>query len=286
MKKMRKLLCLLLILPLCGFASIPSPKEEISLPLAGALPLENRYIEKVADEVLQKILSPGMQESEQAQAAYRWVIENTFFTDPIGQDIWRYRGNAQQQPGYVENRALSPLLFGAGYCEDYASALVILLRRMGIEAQYVAGLTISVNGDFVDHAWTAAKVDGQWYHLDCQLEQNVLREGKLTYRYFLKNDSYLLADHRWGNNLCAYYGNPQNEAQEEILSRWTPPPCTAVLKAPAAETVRLPEMPDRVGIERKLLEERSAYIRRYGPLPLLTLDLAPPPVYLNDPDWP
>lgn len=286
MKKIQRLLCLLLILPLCGFAPVPQRGQEISVPLPGALPLENSYIAEAADGVLEKILSPGMQESEQVQAAYRWVIENTFFTEPLGQDIWRYRGDAQQQPGYVENRALSPLLFGAGFCEDYASALAVLLRRMGIEAQYVAGLTISVNGDFVDHAWTAAKVNGQWYHLDSQLEQNVLHGGKLTYRYFLKNDAYMLADHRWGENLCAYYGNPKNEAQEEILSLWTPPPCTAAFQTPAAETVSPPKMPDRAALERELLEERSAYIRCHGPLSPLTLELSPPPVYLNNPSWP
>ncbi|MCI8623198.1 MAG: hypothetical protein HFG26_05985 [Provencibacterium sp.] len=273
-----------LLLLLCGFT--PGMGREAPVSFPNAYPLQNRYIEETADRVLREIISPGMKESEQVQAAYRWLIENTFFMDPVGLDIWRYRGSPAERPGYVENRALSPLLFGSGSCEDFASALTVLLWRMGIEAQYVAGLTISVNGDFVDHAWTAAKVEGDWYHLDSQLEQNVLRAGKLTYRYFLKNDRYFLADHRWGENLCAYYGNPDNEAQKEILSRWTPPPCASSFPTPAAETVRLRERPDRAVLERQLAGERLAYTQSHGPLPALELDLDPPPVYLDNPNWP
>ena len=77
-----------------------------------------------------------------------------------------------------------------GSCEDYAAALTVLLQEMGLEAVYVAGLTISVEGDFVDHAWTAVQLRGEWYHLDAQLEDNILRNDFLTYRYFKE---YLLS---------------------------------------------------------------------------------------------
>lgn len=71
-------------------------------------------------------------------------------------------------------------------CEDYAAALTLLLREMGLEAAYVPGLTYSAEGNLVDHAWTLVKVDGVWYHLDSQLEDAISRRGSVGYRYFLR----------------------------------------------------------------------------------------------------
>jgi transglutaminase-like putative cysteine protease len=70
------------------------------------------------------------------------MIANTSLADPVGLELWRVRGEAAEpQPPYVENRALSALLYGVGMCEDYAAAFTMLLRAMGLEAHYVPGLT-------------------------------------------------------------------------------------------------------------------------------------------------
>ena len=39
----------------------------------------------------------------------------------------------------------SPLCYGVGSCEDFAAALTVLLNRMGYQAAYVSGLTLSVD---------------------------------------------------------------------------------------------------------------------------------------------
>lgn len=249
-------------------------------PAPQPIPLENTYIQSIADGILKRLSLSGLTQAQQIQEIYRYLIENTIFDEPVGLDIWRYRGDPQQTPGYVENRALSPLLFGIGTCEDYASALVVLCQRSGLPAQYVAGLTLSVEGEFVDHAWAAVQIDGEWYHIDPQLEQNVTRQNLLTYRYFLKNDSDMLADHRWGKNLAAYYGNPDNANQRCILENWTPPACTAVFPTPSPELLHPAPAPNRRGIAAALEQEKAAYLRQYGPLPEVELHIQPPPVYL------
>ena len=118
-------------------------------PWPGAMPLVNDYIAGEADRLLREIITPEMDRYQQVQTVYRWLVENTAFFDnqPVGLEVWQWRGDIRQVPGYVENRAISPLLFGIGSCEDYAAAAVVLLRRLGIPAEYVAGLTISVRGD-------------------------------------------------------------------------------------------------------------------------------------------
>lgn len=123
-------------------------------------------------------------------------------------------------------------------CEDYAAALTLLLRGMGLEAQYVPGLTYSAEGNLVDHAWTMVKIDGVWYHLDSQLEDNISRRGSVRYRYFLKGDATLSGSHRWGQNLIAS-GLLTPEQNAEIAESYLPPCLPAGLShAPAASLAR------------------------------------------------
>ena len=47
---------------------------------------------------------------------------------------------------YLEQRALSVLLYHVGMCEDYAAALTLLYRAAGLQAEYVPGITYSGGG--------------------------------------------------------------------------------------------------------------------------------------------
>ncbi len=248
-------------------------------PWPGAMPLVNDYIAGEADRLLREIITPEMDRYQQVQTIYRWLVENTAFFDnqPVGLEVWQWRGDIRQVPGYVENRAISPLLFGIGSCEDYAAAAVVLLRRLGIPAEYVAGLTISVRGDFVDHAWAVVQLDGQWYHIDPQLEDNVTRRGRLTYRFFLKGDQTMAADHRWGENLIAYYGREMTaERAANIREHWRVPACPNSLPPPEPELLDEPPVPDRARVVEELAAERRRWEAEHGPLPPVEMDVTPP----------
>ena len=267
--------------------SSPSPEpagdgtqpEETPEPFPGAIPLGNDYIASAADRLLREIITPQMSPYDQVLTVYRWLVANTTFVyQPLGLDVWQWRGDISQVPGYVENRAIPPILFGIGSCEDYASAAVILLRRLGFQAEYVAGLTISVQGDFVDHAWAAVELDGAWYHLDPQLEDNVMRQDLLTYRYFLKGDQTMLADHRWGENLIAYYGGAMTpQRTQNIQENWSVPECPGdYAPAPEPETITQAPAPDLALLEGQLAEERARWERLNGPLPPVESNTQPP----------
>lgn len=246
--------------------------DESPLPIA----LCNDYIAQVADDLLAELTSSDMDDVQRIAAVYRHLVANTTFAEPIGLDVWRWRGNPAQKPDYVENRAISPILFGIGSCEDYAAALAVLLRRMGYPAMYVAGLTTSVEGDFVDHAWTMVELNGQWYHLDAQLEANVMADNRLTYRYFLRDDQTMFADHRWGQNLIRYYGGQSTEKGAMILQDWMTPDCAGSAPTPAAEQIEQAARPDRTRILAELKREKQQYEALHGALPPLTLDVFPP----------
>ena len=233
------------------------------------------YVTQLADQIIAELVTDEMGRFEQVQAAYEYVISNTVFAEPIGLDAWQYRGESQYPPSYAENRALSPLAFGIGSCEDYAAALVILLQRMGFEAEYVPGLTISVAGGFVDHAWAVVCINGTWYHLDPQLEDNILKNASLTYRFFLKSDEVMYIDHRWGSNLIASAKLTEKQRQE-ITSFYSPAKCPTSYPTPATKKIDKITAPNRQELLAKLSAEKQQYEQQNGRLPKVQLNTTPP----------
>lgn len=237
-------------------------------------PSGNPYLNHLLARTIQEFATPGMTEYEKAKAAFDYIIENTVLGEPIGLDLWRIHGDGDPLP-FVENRSLSVLQFGVGMCEDYAAALTMLLRGLGLEAVYVPGLTYSLEGHLVDHAWTVAKIDGVWYHLDCQLEDNISRHNTIRYRYFMKSDATMASSHRWGQNLINS-GLLTPEQNREIAENFLTEPCPQDYPAPAPySTAQVPE-PDVAALKARSEAEILEYESAQGALPPLDLDIVPP----------
>lgn len=233
------------------------------------------YIHRVVQETIAKFASPEMSEYEKAKAAFDYLIENTSLDDPVGLDLWRIRGSDDERPSFVENRSLSVLLYGVGMCEDYAAALTMLLKGMGMEAEYVPGLTYSAKGALVDHAWTMAKIDGVWYHLDCQLEDNISRHGTIRYGYFMRGDATMASSHRWGQNLIdSRLLTPEQNG--EIARDFMGEACPQDYPRPDPHPFTSAPAPDMESLKAAIAAEREACERLNGPLPPLELDVIPP----------
>ncbi|NLW78187.1 MAG: hypothetical protein GXY32_02090 [Ruminococcaceae bacterium] len=160
------------------------------------------FFDQVADAVITAMALPAdADDTARVLAAYRAVIARTVyveFDDPLLTESWRYADRCGQAPSAYQAAALGPLYYGIGTCENFSAALMVLLERMGYETLYVAGRTWSYDGRLVDHAWVMVCLDDVWYHIDPQLEDNVIRGGLIEYRYFLKGDADFLAHHVWG----------------------------------------------------------------------------------------
>jgi len=226
-------------------------------------------------ETAAELLTPGMSDYQKAKAAFDYMITHTVMEEPIGAELWRVHGGGEEPIPFLEQRALSPLRFGVGMCEDYAAALTLLLREMGLPARYVPGLTYSAEGHLVDHAWTVVQLDGVWYHLDCQLEDNISRRGTVRYRYFLRGDSTLSASHRWGQNLIdSRLLTPEQEA--EVAESWLTPPCPRDYPTPERLLFEETPAPDLDALRAQAGEELARWEAENGPLPPMTLDDVPP----------
>ena len=257
--------------PAADPAPEPSPADMEPQQEAGS-----PYIEQVAEEIAAGLIFPDISEFEKAKAAFDYIIEKVTLDDPIGLDLWRVRENNYTLPSFVVNRSLSVLLHDVGMCEDYAAALTILLRGMGLEAEYVPGLTYAADGSgFVNHAWTVAKIDGVWYHLDSQLEQNVSRQGTIRYRFFMKSDTAFSASHLWGQRLID--SGRLTQAQNEELARdFLYEPCPQDYPTQPPRRFTSPPKPDMAALKAAAEAEIHRYEAENGPLPELELNIIPP----------
>ena len=237
-------------------------------------PEPHPYLRQLLAAAAAGITEPGMTEYDKARAAFTYLMRTTTWGKPIGFDLWRVHGGGDEPISYLEEHAISPLRFGVGECEDYAAALTLLLREMGLEAVYVPGVTYSALGNLIDHAWTMVRIDGVWYHLDSQLEDDILREDTTRFRYFLKGDATMSASHRWGELLRPLLTAEQSAA----LDGWgIPPACPQDYPAATpAETLGSPPEPDQAALRAEAEAEVAAYEAEHGPLPEMELNTVRP----------
>lgn len=284
-KNMKKPLSLVLVLILLISCATAKPGLEPNAPEELDSFIENEYeppkktlTETLAGEALEKLDIHNLSDEEKIREIYKYLIGSIYFADPIELDIWRYmceEGEENTPIPFIENRSLSPLVFGIGSCEDFAAVMVVLLNAAGFEAEYVPGYTISVDGIFIDHAWSTVKLDGSWYHIDPQLEQNVSREDTLRYRYYLKSDEEMMPDHRWGENLIELWPYDITEEEKQLIrERYIPPVCQARITPPEPEYIKLPQKPDMNYINS--IAESIKYKSGREELLPITLNAEPP----------
>lgn len=260
---------LVMLMLLAGCNTRPERK---TVPFAGPAPKE--YISQIVGDVIPKFAETQMSEYEKTKAAFDYLIETGYYQWPLALDVWRIRCGEGEALSFVENRSLGVLLNGVGTCEDYSAALVMLLEGMGIEARYVPGLTYHREGHLVHHAWTMAKVDGVWYHIDSQLEDGISK-GTVKYKYFMKSDATMLASHRWGQNLIDT-GLLEAGQNEEIAREYLTESCPQDYPAPESKQIAVTPQPDSDAIWAALQKEYREYTKTYGGLEYMELNVHPP----------
>lgn len=253
-------------------SSAPPSSSLAQGPAPAAAPC---YFDVMADAAIAEMgLGSTASDYDKVRAAYRYVIAATTYIEYDQEELvelWRYEDVCGKVPTPYQVAGAGPLLYGIGTCENYASALIVLLQRLGFEALYVTGRTFSVQGTLVDHAWVMVKIEDIWYHIDPQLEDNVSKGPLLFYHYFLKGDEEFRAHHVWGAAL------PRPD--EHSLSL---PACPISLAPPAAEELSQAPRPD---VEALVTQARRAMriarARGRTPSTLAPDELPPLPRYVE-----
>lgn len=135
-------------------------------------------VEEKVNEIINKIIEPGMTQLEKEYAIFRYLQDNAIYVNDIP--------DAGSAYGLLVN--------GMGVCSGYTDAANILLQRVGIDTEIVIG-TLGDTG----HAWNIVKLGDGYYHLDTTNnrfninDMEAINEGYGFNSYAQKCDSLL-----WG----------------------------------------------------------------------------------------
>ena len=135
-----------------------------------------------------RIAGNAKTEAEKVQAVYDWVVQNTRY---VALEFGVY--------GYKPHRAVQTLARGWGDCKDKATAIIVLLKNLGVEAHFVA-LRTQIRGDLASNVASLAPFDHaiayvpslKWY-LDGTAEGSGSRELPVM-------DRGAIALHIWNGN--------------------------------------------------------------------------------------
>lgn len=94
-----------------------------------------------------RIAGSAKTEAEKVQAVYDWVVQNTRY---VALEFGVY--------GYKPHRAVQIISRGWGDCKDKATAIIVLLKNLGIEAHFVAVRT-QLRGDLASSVASLAPFD-------------------------------------------------------------------------------------------------------------------------------
>ncbi|MBD3921158.1 hypothetical protein H8B09_20490 [Paenibacillus sp. PR3] len=115
----------------------------------------------------------------------------------VDYDYDLYFGTGGDPLSHTANGALAN---GLAVCDGYATALQLLLTKVGIEAKVIEGTANNGSGKgYEAHAWNLVKLDGLYYHVDPTWGDGYI--GQL--HYFLQPDQNMKRDHRWNEKTNA-----------------------------------------------------------------------------------
>lgn len=103
-------------------------------------------LNKICDNILNRIVDSSMSERELAYSVYCYVEKNI-----------SYAGVTPQE-GFI-TAGIKTLKIGKGNCYGYYAASAALLTRLGFE-------NIEIHTEDLSHFWNMVKIEGSWYHFD------------------------------------------------------------------------------------------------------------------------
>lgn len=104
--------------------------------------------ERVAQEIIAKVLKPGMTLDEQVEALYNYVFKNVHYVGSSNKKDWR-------------SEAVRGLTTGKGDCFTSYACLRLLLEHTGAEL-----MSVERSGGRTHHYWMLVNLGSGWYHVD------------------------------------------------------------------------------------------------------------------------
>ncbi len=156
----------------------------------------------VYHEILSKIVSPSMTNSQKVRAIYNFPMYNFLRYDTNRESLpSAYLRTAYAKESVtVLDRGSWLLAVGTGGCQEYATLFNRLMNSAGFPCFNVTGDYVNSNGSSMWHAYNRAFVDGAWYWYDVDVEGSLYRRGDVSspiYFLYQKATSYWRSNHAW-----------------------------------------------------------------------------------------
>lgn len=142
----------------------------------------NTEIDKLVDGIFAKIIKSNMTKAQKVRACYDYLAQNCTYnlTYPVTLDYYyQYSGDTD-----IVNLSYPILKAKVGVCDNYSAAFVVMMRRLGFEANLAGGQVGMNAGGYGGHRWVDVILSGKHYIFDPQVEGNNLGANKTVNHYF------------------------------------------------------------------------------------------------------
>ena len=160
-----------------------------ALDNASLNPMKTNYqpIDNMIDGIFSEIISEGMSNSEKVQACYDYLAQNcTYGYD--GYKAVNIDGYYSDEDKEIAEFSYCILKDQLGTCENFSAAFVVMMRRLGYEANQVYGNVAMSAGGYDGHYWADVEINGKHYLFDPQIERNCLGEDNAVMHYYFGMD--------------------------------------------------------------------------------------------------
>ena len=149
-------------------------------------------MKKRAEEIVEKVIKPGMSDLEKELALHDYLVVHTNY------DYENYISGTVPEESH---QPYGVLIKGVAVCDGFARTMQILLNMVGIENELVYGESYGEKG-WYGHAWNIVKIDGKYYHLDVTFnnidkDSSKIENDSISHTYFNISDRQISIDHRW-----------------------------------------------------------------------------------------
>lgn len=157
--------------------------------------LKQQKIDKVVNEIYEVI--KDFDDYNKSKYVYTYLAKNITYGE--GENMYNMCG---------------ALIDGITKCDGYTKAYLYIMQKCGVEVGYICG-----EGKGELHAWNVAKINGNWYYVDCtwgdpilESDDAELRKNNVDYSYLHVTTAEILISH----TLDEMYSNlPEFNAVEE-----------------------------------------------------------------------
>lgn len=148
----------------------------------------NAELDEAVLQVLEEVCPAEGDAEACLAAAYHWVCDSITYR----------AGTVDTSGGFTEELtqqlALDGLNKRKGNCDTEAAVMAVLLERLGYDCEILQGQFLREDGQWVDHAWVLADIDGDLLHFDPLYGQHYAEDPM---DYFMQPDAALASTHRW-----------------------------------------------------------------------------------------